>query len=61
MLDREAGLRVENIKYTDFVIKLDRVPKNPEVHAKRLAKEVMMGDEKKIAASLRKRRWHTGS
>jgi hypothetical protein len=61
MLDREAGLRVENIKYTDFVIKLDRVPKNPWVHAKRLAKEVMMGDEAKIEASLRKRRWHTGS
>ena len=61
MLDREAGLRVSNIKYTDFVIQLDRVPRNPQVHAKRLAKEVMMGDEAKIASTLKKRRWHTGS
>jgi hypothetical protein len=61
MLDRDAGLRVVNIKYTDFTIRLDRVPKDPEAHAKRLAKIVMMGDATKIAASLRKRRWHTGS
>ncbi len=59
MLDRDAGLRVGNINYTDFVIQLDRVPKDPEAHAKRLAKIVMMGDEVKIAASLRKRRWQT--
>jgi hypothetical protein len=59
MLDRDAGLRVANIKYTDFLIQLARVPKDPEAHAKRLAKCVMMGDEAKIAASLRKRRWHT--
>jgi hypothetical protein len=52
---------VKNIDYTDFVIHLDRVPKDPEAHAKRLAKCVMQGDEAKIAASLRKRRWHTGS
>lgn len=61
MLDAEAGLRVENIKYTDFVIKLARVPRNPNVHARRLAKEVMMGDVPKIEAALKKRRWRTGS
>jgi hypothetical protein len=61
MLDRDAGLHVKDIKYTDFLIQLDRVPKDPEAHAKRLAKCVMYGDEAKIAASLRKRRWHTGS
>ena len=60
MLDRDAGLRVANINYTDFVIQLDRVPKDPDAHGKRLAKIVMNGDAEKIAASLRKKRWKTG-
>jgi len=60
MLDADAGLRVSNINYTDFVIRLEHVPTAAEAHAKRLAKIVMMGDEKKIAASLKKRRWKTG-
>ena len=60
MLDEDAGLRVSNINYTDFVIRLAHVPQAPEAHAKRLAKIVMMGDEKKIAASLKKKRWKTG-
>jgi hypothetical protein len=60
LLDEDAGLRVANINYTDFVIRLDRVPKHLGSHAKRLAKHVMMGDEKKIAASLKDRRWRTG-
>lgn len=59
MLDRDAGLRVTKIKYTDFVVRLDRVPKDPEAHAKRLAKVVMYGDAPTIAAALRKRVWHT--
>jgi len=60
MLDEDAGLRVSNIKYTDFSIRLLRVPQEPAAHAKRLAKIVMMGDEKKIAAALKKRSWKTG-
>jgi len=60
MLDADAGLRVSNIQYTDFLIRLVHVPQTPELHAKRLAKIVMMGDEKKIAASLKQRRWKTG-
>jgi hypothetical protein len=60
MLDRDAGLRISNINYTDFVIKLDRVPKDPESHAKRLAKIVHFGDADEIATSLRKKRWKTG-
>jgi len=60
LLHADAGLRVANIKYTDFVVMLDREPKDPASHAKRLAKIVMMGDADEIAAALKKRRWKTG-
>lgn len=57
-LHEDAGVRVSNIDYTSFVIKLDRVPKDPAAHAKRLAK--IVGEEPKtIAAALAKRRWKT--
>jgi hypothetical protein len=56
-LNADAGLRVANIKYTKFVVELERVPKDPAAHAKRLAKIVMQGDAKKIEAALRTRRW----
>ncbi|GEM_PF-5661717 len=59
MLHADAGIRVANIHYTDFVITLERVPKDPAAHAKRLAKIVMQGDAKKIEAALKKRRWKT--
>ena len=59
MLHRDAGLRIANIDYTDFVIVLDRVPEDVEAHAKRLAKEVNMGDAEQIATALRKKRWKT--
>jgi len=60
LLHADAGLRVSNMKYTDFVVTLDRVPADPAAHAKRLAKIVMMGDADEIAAALTKRRWKTG-
>lgn len=59
MLHADAGVRVSNIEYTDFIITLERVPKDPAAHAKRLAKIVMQGDAKKIEAALKKRRWKT--
>jgi len=60
MLHADAGLRISNIKYTNFVVSLERVPNDAAAHAKRLAKIVMQGDEKKIAAALKTRRWKTG-
>jgi len=59
MLHADANVRIKNINYTDFVIELERVPKDPAAHAKRLAKIVMQGDAKKIEAALKTRRWHT--
>jgi len=60
MLNADAGLRISNINYTDFVIHLDRVPKDPDAHAKRLAKVVHMVEADEIAAALKKKRWKTG-
>jgi hypothetical protein len=57
LLHADANVRISNIKYTHFVISLERVPEDFAAHAKRLAKIVMQGDEKKIAAALKKRRW----
>jgi hypothetical protein len=59
MLHADAGVRISNINYTGFVIKLERVPADPAAHAKRLAKIVNQGDEKKIEAALKARRWKT--
>jgi hypothetical protein len=61
LLHADADVRVSDMKYTDFVISLERVPEDPAAHAKRLAKIVLYGDAKKIEAALKKRRWHTGS
>lgn len=64
LLDRDAGLQVADINYTDFVMLLDRVPKKAAEHAKRFAKLYRYmpgGDEKKIAAALLKRRYKAGS
>ncbi|MFN0247384.1 MAG: hypothetical protein ACKV2T_10900 [Kofleriaceae bacterium] len=60
ILDKDAGLRVANINYTNFVIQLDRAPRDPDAHAKRLAKIVLNGNASKIAAALKTKRWKTG-
>jgi len=57
-LHEDAGVRISNIDYTEFVIKLDRVPKDLAAHAKRLAR-VVDEDAETIAAALAKRRWKT--
>jgi hypothetical protein len=59
MLHADADLTISNIDYTDFLVTLARVPKDPAAHAKRLAKIVMQGDAAKIEAALNKRRWRT--
>jgi len=61
LLDADAGLRISNIKYTHFLIKLDRVPLDPGAHGRRLAKVVHMGDAIEIADALKTKRWNTNS
>ena len=64
ILDRDAGLQVADINYTEFVMLLDRPPKKAGEHAKRFAKIYRYmpgGDEKKIAAALMKRKYKAGS
>jgi hypothetical protein len=59
MLHADAGVRISNINYTNFVISLDRVPADVAGHARRLAKIIMQGDEDAIAAALKKRKLKT--
>ena len=60
-LHDEVGLRVEKVAYTSFVMRLGRVPSDPDTHAKRFAKIVMNGDAARISSALQKRRWNTGT